>query len=146
VQFALDANGILQVLARDTATNTDTLLEIQSSAVDVDDAKVEKMISESVDHAFEDMNERIWTEAKLKSDELLVSVDEALEQCGSLLRADEVANIKARADVVRSLANAEPHDAKALKVANQSLDDATQSLAVLLVERAMELALERKLG
>ena len=146
VQFALDANGILQVLARDTATNTDTLLEIQSSAVDVDDAKVEKMISESVDHAFEDMNERIWTEAKLKSDELLVSVDEALEQCGSLLRADEVANIKARADVVRSLANAEPHDAKALKEANQSLDDATQSLAVLLVERAMELALERKLG
>ena len=145
VQFALDANGILQVLARDTATNTDTLLEIQSSAVDVDDAKVEKMISESVDHAFEDMNERIWTEAKLKSDELLVSVDEALEQCGALLSADEVANIKARADVVRSLANAEPHDAKALKEANQSLDDATQSLAVLLVERAMELALERKL-
>jgi molecular chaperone DnaK len=42
--------------------------------------------------------------------------------------------------------NADPHDARALKAANQALDDATQSLAVLLVERAMEAALERKLG
>jgi molecular chaperone DnaK len=146
VQFALDANGILQVLARDTATHTDTVLEIQSSAVDVDDAKVEQMIAESVDFAFEDMNERIWTEAKLKSEELLASVSEALEQCGSLLSLDETANINSRAEAVRHVVNGELHDANALKAANQALDDATQSLAVMLVERAMEMALERKLG
>ena len=146
VQFELDANGILRLLARDTATNTDTLLEIQNSAVDVDDAKVEQMIAESVDYAFDDMNERIWTEALMKSNELLAAVDEALAQCGELLGEDDVSKIKSCAATVREVMNPEPHDAKALKAANQSLDDATQSLAVLLVERAMEAALERKLG
>ncbi len=146
VQFTLDANGILQVLTRDTATNMDTVLEIQSSAVDVDDTKVEQMIAESVDFAFEDMNERIWTEAYLKSKELLTAVDEALEQCGGLLSEAEMSDIRAAADVVRSASKAEPHDAKALKAANTALDDATQSLAVILVERAMEMALERKLA
>lgn len=146
VQFALDANGILQVLARDTATGVDTVLEIQSAAVDVDDAKVEQMIAESVDFAFEDMNERIWTEARIKGEELLVSVDEALAQCGALLDAGEAAGIQERAAAVRRMIAAEPHDAAGLKAANQALDDATQSLAVLLVERAMEQALERKLG
>lgn len=146
VQFAIDANGILQVLARDIATNTDTILEIQNSAVDVDDEKVEKMIAESVDFAFEDMNERIWTEAHLKSEELLKAVDEALEQCAGLVPEDEVEKIKVAASEVRSVMEAEPHDARALKAANQSLDDATQQLAVLLVERAMEAALERKLS
>lgn len=146
VQFAIDANGILQVLARDTATNTDTILEIQNSAVDVDDEKVEKMIAESVDFAFEDMNERIWTEAHLKSEELLKAVDEALEQCAGLVPEDEVEKIKVAASEVRNVMQAELHDARALKAANQLLDDATQQLAVLLVERAMEAALERKLS
>jgi molecular chaperone DnaK len=146
VQFAIDANGILQVLARDTATNTDTVLEIQNSAVDVDDEKVEKMIAESVDFAFEDMNERIWTEARLKSEELLRAVEEALEQCAGLVPHDEVQKIRAAAGAVSHVMQTEPHDARALKAANQSLDDATQQLAVLLVERAMEAALERKLS
>ena len=145
VQFTLDANGILQVLARDTSTGVDTLLEIRNSAVDVADAQVEQMIAESVDHAFEDMNERIWTEARLKSDELLRAVDEALQQCGGLLEESQVQEIQASAAKVREITQREPHDAKTLKSANQALDDATQTLAVALVERAMELALERKL-
>ena len=144
VQFAIDANGILSVLTRDTATNTDTVLEIQNAAIDVDDARVEEMISQGVDFAFEDMNERVWTEARLKSEELLAAVDEALAQCGDLLSEPDLAQIKTCGDKVRVTMNAEPHDAKALKAANQALDDATQSLAVMLVERALDAALERK--
>jgi molecular chaperone DnaK len=146
VQFSLDANGILQVLARDTATNTDTVLEIQSAAVDVDDVRVEKMIAESLDFAFDDMNERIWTEARMKSEELLAAVEEALTQCAGLVDEKDVKEIQASSAQVRAAMNTKPHDARALKSANQALDDATQSLAVLLVERAMEAALERKLG
>jgi molecular chaperone DnaK len=146
VQFSLDANGILQVLTRDTATNSDTVLEIQSAAVDVDDARVEQMIAESVDFAFDDMNERIWTEARLKSEELISAVDEALTQCGDAVPSSDKEIILHAAAEVGRVMNAEPHDARALKAANQALDDATQSLAVILIERAMEQALERKLG
>jgi molecular chaperone DnaK len=144
VQFAIDANGILQVLARDTATNTDTVLEIQNTAVDVDDERVEQMIAESVEHAFEDMNERVWTEAKLKAEELLPAVDAALTQFGDAVSDEERAVIEAAAASVRTLLNAAEHDAKALKSANAALDDATQELAVRLVERAMEESLVRR--
>lgn len=146
VQFKIDANGILEVLARDTASGTDTILQIQNTAVDVDDAKVEAMIAESVEHAFEDMNERIWTEAKLKAEELLPAVDEALTQLGDEVPAADRDQIRAAAAQVRSLLASELHDASALKKANAQLDDATQSLAVLLMDKAMEEALERKLG
>jgi len=146
VQFSLDANGILQVLARDTVTQQDTVLEIQNSAVDVDDVRVEQMISESVDHAFEDMNERVWTEARLKAEELLGAVDEALAQCAGMVEEADVQSIKDCADKVKSVLASDLHDAKALKQANQALDDSTQTLAVILVEKAMEQALERKLA
>jgi molecular chaperone DnaK len=123
VQFSLDADGILHVLARDTATNTDTTLEIRGTAIDVADERVEQMISESVEFAFDDMNERIWTEAKLKAEELLPAVEAALTQLGDAITAD---------------------DAQALKTATQHLDDATQTLAVLLLDRAMEESLVRR--
>ncbi len=144
VQFAIDANGILQVLARDTATQRDTLLEIQNTAIDVDDERIEKMIAESVDQAFEDMNARIWTEAKLKAEELLPAVAEALQQLGYAIPPAEATAIQAAAQTVRDILANDLHDTRALKAANATLDDATQSLAVLLIEQAMDEALARK--
>ena len=41
------------------------------SAVDVDDAAVQKMVEESVEHAFEDLAARRWIEARLKAGELI---------------------------------------------------------------------------
>ena len=81
VQFEIDANGILHVLARDTKTGTEKTVEI-NSAVDVSDEAVEAMISESLDHAFDDMSERVWTEAKLKAEEMLGAVEAAFERRG----------------------------------------------------------------
>jgi molecular chaperone DnaK len=144
VQFAIDANGILEVLTRDTATGTDTLLAIQNTAVNVDDERVEQMIAESVEYAFEDMNERLWTEARLKAEELLPAVEAALGQFGDAVTVDEKALIENAAAQVRTVLSAPEHDVKALKVANLALDDATQELAVRLVEQAMEESLVRR--
>ncbi len=65
VQFEIDANGILRVLARDTKTGREKVVEIKS-AVDVDDAAVQQMVEESVEHAFEDLAARRWIEGRLK--------------------------------------------------------------------------------
>ncbi|MDF2378487.1 MAG: Hsp70 family protein [Verrucomicrobiales bacterium] len=136
VQFAIDRDGILEVLARDTATGGDHVLEIRNSAIDVDDAEVEKMVSESVDYAFDDMNERIWTEAKLKSEELLPAVEMAMTQVGAQLDEADKTEIESAAAAVRALLDSESRDAPALKAANRTLDEATQTLAALLVEAA----------
>jgi molecular chaperone DnaK len=144
VQFSIDADGIFHVLARDTASQRDVVLEIQNTAVDVADEKVERMISESVEHAFEDMNERIWTEARLKGEELLPAVKEALAQLSAELSPTEITMIETCAERVRSLLESPDHDMKALKTATQILDEATQQLAVMLVDKAMEESLQRR--
>ena len=135
VQFSLDADGILSVLARDTVTGEERVLEIASAAVDVEDQRVEAMVSESVEHAFEDMNERVWTEARMKSDELLPAVAEALDLAGDALDEAERSQIGGCVRAVEAaLAGGA---ASALKRANAELDSATEHLAAVLVERAL---------
>jgi len=137
VQFEIDANGILHVLARDTKTGVEETVEI-NSAVDVSDEAVEAMIADSLDHAFDDMSERIWTEAKLKADEMLTAVDAALQQVGETFdRAEQEKILDAATRVREAIAS---HETKRLKVANATLDDVTQGLAAAIVERAMEQA------
>jgi molecular chaperone DnaK len=140
VQFEIDANGLLHVLARDTKTGVEKIVEI-NSAVDVSDEAVEAMISESLEHAFEDMSERVWTEAKLKSEEMLNAVDAAFERIGDSLASNERDAILFAARHVReALAS---NDARKLKAANSALDDATQELAAALVEQAIQAASSR---
>jgi molecular chaperone DnaK len=137
VQFEIDANGILHVLARDTKTGGQKTVEI-NSAVDVSDEAVEAMISESLDHAFDDMSERIWTEAKLKAEEMLVAVDAAFDRVGDSIDPREKETIlSAAANLRAALATT---DARKLQAANAVLDDATQGLAAAVVEKAMAAA------
>jgi molecular chaperone DnaK len=141
VQFRIDADGILEVLARDTATGMDTVVQLGNTAVNVDDVAVEAMVNESVEHAFDDMAERVFTEAKLKAEELLPAVDAVLTQ--GLALDDERAEIEAAAGAVRTaLAQGA---ANPLKAAVQRLDQATEALAARIVEQAMDAALERRL-
>jgi molecular chaperone DnaK len=137
VQFEIDANGILHVLARDTKTGGERTLEI-NSAVDVSDEAVETMISESLDHAFEDMGERVWIEGKLKAEEMLAAVETAFARIGDAVDPGEKENIL---DAVRRLRDAlKTNDVKRLQAANATLDDATQGLAAAVVEKAMQAA------
>src|SRR5215207_3315522 len=66
VQFEIDANGILHALARDVKTGHQKIVPMKS-AVDVDDADVQKMVEESVEHAFDDLRARQWIEEKIKA-------------------------------------------------------------------------------
>lgn len=144
VQFRIDENGMLEVLARDTATGRDTVLEIREVAVAVDDESVEQMVSESVEHAFEDMAERVFTEARLKAEELLPAVAAVLAAGDGLVEGPERGGIEqAVREVEEALAAGR---ANPLKAAVQRLDQATEGVAARLVERAMEQALERKLA
>jgi molecular chaperone DnaK len=142
VQFRIDENGILEVLARDTATQRDTVVKLGNAAVNVDDEAVETMVSESVEHAFSDMAERVFTEARLKAEELLPAVEAVLAQ--GLANDDERTEIDAAAMAVRTAL--ESGAANPLKAAVQRLDTATEALAARLVEKAMDAALERAMG
>ena len=140
--FKIDENGILEVLARDIVTGTDTIVTMGKTAVDVDDAAVEAMVGESVEHAFEDMAMRVFTEARLKADELIPAVENALLQ--GLANDSEKSEIITALDAVRSAMKSGA--ANPLKAAVQRLDAATESMAARIVEDAMNKALDRQLG
>jgi len=142
VQFRIDADGILEVLAREISTGKDVVVKIASSAVNVDDAAVEEMVSASVEHAFDDMSERIFTEAKMKAEELLPAVEMILGQ-GLVEDAEKEEINAAYHEVKTALAKGAPNP---LKAAVQRLDKATEAAAARLVEKAMEEALEREMG
>ncbi len=141
VQFEIDANGILHVLARDTKTGEERIVEMRS-AVDVSDEQVEQMIAESVEHAFEDYHSRLLVETQLKSREMLPAVRHALELAGDALPTEARAKIDALTAEVEAALTGE--DLEQLKAANAALDAGTQELATLLMEQAMDEALERR--
>ena len=148
VQFEIDANGILHVLARDTHTGREKIVELKS-AVDVDDTAVQQMVEESVAHAFEDLAARRWIEAKLRAQATLAATHKALTDSADDIEPDYRARIEAAArDVTSALATEKPEagtgDLKPLLAALAALDETTRPLADLLMDRAMAAMLRKR--
>ncbi len=148
VQFEIDANGILHVLARDVKTGTEKIVEMKS-AVDVDDSAVQKMVEESVEHAFDDLAARRWIEAKLKANETLAATKNALVACADEIEKDYREKIESAAREVGKILAAEnletgASDLKHLQVAIAALDEITKPLAELLMDKAMEAMLRKR--
>jgi molecular chaperone DnaK len=148
VQFEIDANGILHVLARDTKTGREKTVEMKS-AVDVEDSAVQKMVEESVEHAFTDLAARRWIEARLKADETLAATRSALAACAGGIDQDYREKIEAAArEVAAVLAAENPEtgfgDLKKLQPAVAALDEVTKPLADFLMDQAMEELLRKR--
>ena len=141
VQFEIDANGILGVLARDVKTGHQKVVQLKS-AVDVRDEDVERMVEESVEHAFDDLAQRQWIETKRKSGDMLGATRKALAQVGALIVPAEVREIEALMQAVEKAL--ESGNVAELKAANARLDEGTQALADLVMDLAMEAQLRKK--
>jgi molecular chaperone DnaK len=148
VQFEIDANGILHVLARDTRTGREKVVKMKS-AVDVDDVAVTKMVEESVEHAFDDLATRRWVEQKLKANELLSATRKGIAGCRGELTAEYVAQVEAALKSVEVVIASEhaqtgAGDVKQLQFACATLDEVTKPLAELLMDKAMEAMLRKR--
>lgn len=133
VQFEIDADGILHVLARDTKSGREKIVEMKS-AVDVSDEAVEKMLGDSLEHAFEDVSERVWTEARLKAEEMLAAVAKVLRGADKI-DIGEREEIEKRAEEVGAALSIGQIDV--LQKATAALDEATQNLAARMLAKAL---------
>jgi molecular chaperone DnaK len=148
VQFEIDADGILHVLARDLKSGRQLIVPLKS-AVDVDDAAVQQMVEASVEHAFDDLAARRWIEAKLRAQETVDATRAALADTGAELAPAEREKIEAALRRVAEILPAEDPatqtgDLNRLKAAHVALDEATQPLADLLMNRALDTLLRRR--
>jgi molecular chaperone DnaK len=148
VQFEIDADGILRVLARDIKTNQEKVVEMKS-AVDVDDAEVQKMVEESVEHAFEDLHARQWVELKLRAQETIAAARKGLAEHAAELEPDYRTKVEQAVSAVEVVLLTEDGETKAgdpseLKAALAALDEVTLSLADLMMDKAMETLLRKR--
>lgn len=148
VQFEIDANGILHVLARDLKTARETVMEMKS-AVDVEDADVQQMVEESVEHAFEDMAARRWIELKIRAQETLSATRKGMDEYASELDPDYRAQLDdclAAVEGVLAQENSSTGagDPNELKRALGELDEVTKPLADHMMNQIMDEMLRRQ--
>ncbi|MEO6035595.1 MAG: Hsp70 family protein, partial [Verrucomicrobiota bacterium] len=148
VQFEIDANGILHVLARDIKTGKQAVMQMKS-AVDVDDAEVQKMVEESVEYAFDDLKARQWIEAKVKASTDLPATRKAMGEFAAELDENYRKQLETALSATEEvLAGADPKtkigDPVKLKAALAHLDEVTKPLAEFQMDKVMEALLRKK--
>ena len=103
VTFDIDANGIVNVSAKDKATNKEQTIRIQASG-GLNEADIDKMVKEAEQHSAEDKKRRELIDAKNKADSLVYSTEKNLKDLGDKVPAAEKENIeKAVADLKEAM-------------------------------------------
>lgn len=142
VRFLIDADGILQVSAREQRSGLAAEIEVKPT-YGLTDEQVESMILDSFDHAEEDFAKRLVIEGRLEADSILSKVEAAKQNpAWSQLSGEEQAGVAA---AERNLAEAKAgSDVSAIRNATIALDQATRRLAELMMDAAVSSALRGK--
>src|SRR6266852_211660 len=145
VKFLIDANGILQVGAKDLRNGQQHSIEVQPS-YGINDSEIERMLEESIEYAEQDFAERQLIEARTESESILSATAKALANPQSAgLSAEERAKINA--SVVALQESVTGSDYKLIRKRIVELTHATEHLAEVLMNSAVSSALEgRKLA
>jgi molecular chaperone DnaK len=130
VTFDIDANGILNVTAKDMATGKDTRITITSSS-GLSKEEVEKMAREAEAHAAEDKEQREEIESRNQLDSLVYNIEKMLKDSGDKIAAADKTEVEsALAEAKKTLEGSS--SAKDLKAAHEKLTHASHKLAEVL--------------
>ncbi len=140
VRFLIDANGILNVTARDARTGKEQSVEVKPS-YGLSEEQVEAMIQESFDRAEEDLRERQMREARVEADTILLATEKAQKNEAWFSLNPEERNLieKAKQDVHAAYNGS---DYRLLNERIEALNRATQSLAENMMNTAVRGALK----
>ncbi len=142
VKFLIDANGILQVGAKDIRTGTEHTIEVQPS-YGLNDNDIERMLEESIEYAEQDFAERQVIEARTEAEAILTATGKALANPNAAnLSAPERAKIDLSVACLKEAAKG--NDYKLIRKQIDDLNHATEHLAELLMNSALQSALEGK--
>jgi molecular chaperone DnaK (HSP70) len=142
VKFLIDANGILQVSAREQRSGKESQIEVQPS-YGLTDEQVESMLLESFDFAEEDFRQRQVIEARREAETILTALGKAKSNdAWRALSIDERHSIE---ELERGLVAVQSgDDYAAIRKAIDELNNATMRLAELMMDTAVSTALKGK--
>ena len=139
VTFMIDANGILNVTARDERTGREQSIDVKPS-YGLDDEQIERMLEESIDHAEEDVSARLLIEARNDGEALLRATRKALTSAAAT--AEERATIDAA--TARLEGAMREADYNRIRDLTDELNRATTPLAERIMDESIKQALEQK--
>src|ERR1700710_2244850 len=135
VTFDIDANGIVNVSAKDKATGKEQQIRIQASG-GLSDADIQKMVKDAEANAAEDKKRREAVDAKNHADSLVHSTEKALAEHGSKVEESERRAIE---DAVSDLKEAlKGDDAEAIKAKTNTLAQASMKLGEAMYKQQAE--------
>ena len=133
VSFDIDANGIVNVKAKDMATGKEQKITISgSSGLSKDD--VDRMVKDAQSHAAEDQARRDLIDARNQADSLAYQVEKTVNENREKLPVGELSRLDAAIAEARKVAQTE--DLAAIKRATDELQRASQGIAELLYKAA----------
>ncbi len=133
VTFDIDANGIVNVSAKDRATSKEQRITI-SGAGTLDKSEIERMVREAESHASEDAALREKAEARNHADQLVYSTERLIKDLGDKLPADEKEKVESAVANVKTALEGE--DTDRIKTTTDELQSASYALSELLYKQA----------
>ncbi|SLM46747.1 Chaperone protein DnaK [Nitrospira japonica] len=141
VTFLIDANGILNVTAKDMRTGQSQSIEVKPS-YGLSDQEVEHMIEDSFKFAMDDVNARKLIEARLDAGALITTTEKSLEEGAALISPEEAATVRT---AVSNLAGAKDgSDPKVIRGKMAELEQAAKNLTVVLLNHSLKRGLQGK--
>jgi len=135
VTFDIDANGILNVTARDKATGRSQHITITASS-GLSEEEVERMQREAELHAEEDRRRKELVEARNNADNMAYTAEKALEDLGDKVPADIKAQVQEKVAAVRKVLNDEKADAETVKRATEELSKVVQQIGAAAYQQS----------
>jgi molecular chaperone DnaK len=135
VTFDIDANGIVNVSAKDKATGKEQQIRIQASG-GLSDEEIEKMVQNAEAHAEEDKKRKATVEARNQADALVHSTEKNLKEYGDKISSDDKKEIE---DAIGKLKEAlKGEDAEDIKAKTEVLSQASMKLGEAMYKASQE--------
>ncbi len=135
VTFDLDANGILNVSAKDMGTGKEQSIKITASS-GLTDEEIERMTKDAELHAEEDKKRKELVEARNSADALVHATEKSLKDLGEKVDAETKANVEKEIENVKGVLESE--DIETIKSATEALTTASHKLAELMYQQAQQ--------
>jgi molecular chaperone HscA len=141
VTFNVDADGLLAVHAKETRTGVEQTVSVKPS-YGLDDAAVEQMLLDALDHGEEDLVRRRLAEGRVEASRILLATRKGLTADADLLEGADKARIEAGCAALEAAVAGD--DPTKIRARIEALDDATKAFAARRMNRAIARAIEGK--
>src|SRR5699024_5039316 len=135
VTFDIDANGIVNVRAKDKGTNKEQSITIKSSS-GLSDEEIDKMVQEAEENAEEDKKRRESVDLRNEADQLVFTTDKTLKDLGDKVSDEEKEKAEAAKEELKKALESDDQDE--IKSKKEALEEQVQQLSTKLYEQMQQ--------